>query len=382
MIARALAYAVCAVPAAIGVWFVARYAYATSDTLTDAYSNAFLFGMIAVGAYACPALAIAIGRRNRRAAAFFWFAALLAIAVNWSNTLGAISDRGAGMEAERAKAAKAIKDADRRLDQIDAELARLPLVIANAEAVAAAEEAVKAASRATQAECGNGDPRQRGAICRTKEADEQRLRDALARLVADKASSDLRERLSTEAADIRMRQAQAPAVREANSLGSTLGKLVPSLDAETASAAQHGLMSLIVELLIAAFLALPGLLLGTQSAVAVHGNDAIQNRVLERAHPLPVSEFRILGVADYAAKRLMPSERGRVSVDRLYADYRCVASQLSMQALTAADFAAGFARLCEGTPISAAEEHGVVYLSKLRIAHAKPKQFARIAETA
>jgi hypothetical protein len=40
------AYVLAGVPAAIGIAFVARYAYVTSDTAIDGASNAFLFGKI------------------------------------------------------------------------------------------------------------------------------------------------------------------------------------------------------------------------------------------------------------------------------------------------------------------------------------------------
>lgn len=64
-----VAYGLAAIPAAIGVWFVARFAYVTSDTPIDGASNAFLFGMIAVGAYAGPAVALVVASRGRRFAA-------------------------------------------------------------------------------------------------------------------------------------------------------------------------------------------------------------------------------------------------------------------------------------------------------------------------
>lgn len=376
---RALAYLVCAIPAAIGVWFVAHYAYTTSDTAIDAYSNAFVFAMIAGGAYLCPALAIAIGRRNRIAAAFFWLVAVLAIATNWSNTLGAITNRGAGLEAERAKAAKDLKNGERRLAQVDAELARLPVLAVTPEAVSAADAAVKAAERARAAECDK-----RGPFCRQRETDEQSKRDALAALTADKAKSDLRERLSTEAAAIRKRLANAPAVKEPNTLGTALGRLLPWVDADTASTAQQGLMSLIVELLIAAFLALPELLSSphrTPVRVATRQEKGPQQERVERvAEPLALPKPRLvseqlpaLSVAEYAAERLQPSLEGSLSVDELYADYQNTAKRRSAPALGADQFAASFVKLCEGTAIAPVELAGVVYLSNVQFANGKNK---------
>ena len=64
MLSRVSAYVLAGIPAAIGVAFVARYAFVTSDTEIDGAANAFLFGMIAAGAFAGPACAIAVGRNG------------------------------------------------------------------------------------------------------------------------------------------------------------------------------------------------------------------------------------------------------------------------------------------------------------------------------
>ena len=51
-----LAYVVAGIPALIGIAFVARYAFVTSDTSTDGAATAFLFGMVAAGAFTGPVL--------------------------------------------------------------------------------------------------------------------------------------------------------------------------------------------------------------------------------------------------------------------------------------------------------------------------------------
>ena len=102
VLARILAYLLAGIPAAIGAAFVARYAFVTSDTAIDGASNAFLFGMIAAGAFGGPAVAVALASNGRKlAAGIFGVLAVLAMATNWSHTLGAVAHRGAGTEAER-----------------------------------------------------------------------------------------------------------------------------------------------------------------------------------------------------------------------------------------------------------------------------------------
>jgi hypothetical protein len=127
VVSRALAYVVAGIPAAIGVAFLARYAFVTSDTPVDGIATAFLLGMIATGAFVGPAVAIAVGGNGRPGAAFvLWVLTCFAIAANWSHTLGAIAHRTAGTEAETAKASATIADARGELARIAAERKALP----------------------------------------------------------------------------------------------------------------------------------------------------------------------------------------------------------------------------------------------------------------
>jgi hypothetical protein len=128
----------------------------------------------------------------------------------------------------------------------------------DADAVRAAHAAVLAAERTRAAECGNGDPKQRGLNCRLRETEETTARNTEAAVVANKALADQAAKLDSEAG-IRARLASAPTVKEGNSLGEALGHLLP-MSAVTAATAQQGLISAIVEMLIAAAMTLPELL--------------------------------------------------------------------------------------------------------------------------
>lgn len=259
---RVLAYVVAGIPAVIGVWFVARFAYVTSDTAIDGASNAFLFGMLAMGAYAGPAIALAVAANDRkRAASVLGLLALLAIVANWSHTLAAIAHRGAGIEADRGKAAAAHADARAELARLIAERERMAFTRTTAEAVNAARDAVGAAERTRLAECGNGDVRQRGPNCRQRETEEQASRAALTAISEAAGQTQRAAQLEAQAAAIRDQLARAPAVKEGDALGAALGRLLQMAPA-TASTVQQGLVSAIVELLIAAALALPELLKG------------------------------------------------------------------------------------------------------------------------
>ena len=159
MIGRVIAYTLAGVPAAIGIWFIADYAFATSD---DGYSAAFQLGLIAATAYAAPALALAVAGNGRKiAAVLLGFLALGAIVANWSQTLDALANRGAGKEAETIKLSATVKSDRARLERIERERASLPNVSATDEAVKAAQAAVFAAERNRGAEC-----ERRGNNCR------------------------------------------------------------------------------------------------------------------------------------------------------------------------------------------------------------------------
>lgn len=362
--ARILAYALAGIPAAIGIAFVARYAYITSDTGIDGAANAFLFGMIAAGAFAGPACAIAVAHNDRKVAgAVLGILAALAILANWSHTLGAIAHRGAGTEAASAKAKADEKDARAELVRISAERSGMVFAPATVEGVQAARDAVAAAERVRGAECD-----QRGRFCRQRESEEQAKRDALAAILVAKAASDRAARLDTEAAAIRAKLAKAAPTKEANSLGEALGRLLPWLPAATAATLQQGLVSAIAELLIAAALALPELLRRERPAVARREPEPVPavSEPQEVASPAteparrprsiagveliePPKPAAVGGVVEFMLACL-PRKRGRdAAVTTIYARYRrwCEEQTPALAALEPVAFAEQFKALCE-----------------------------------
>src|SRR5262245_11571844 len=277
VLGTALAYIGAGIPAAIGIAFVARFAFVTSDTPTDGAATAFLFAMVASGAFLGPAIAIAVGNRGHKAAAgFWWLLASLAILANWTHTLGAIAQRGAGIEARGAKIT-ADTDEDRRaLARLERELGAMRFTATTAEAVAAVKSAAELAERNRRAECGPNNETRRER-CRARELEEQAKRDALAKAVSDKVATDRATQLAAEAAGLRKGLAVAPIAPSSNALSNALGRVL-SIPALTAATIQQGFVSAIVELLIAAVLALPELL---RSSRAAEPAGARQRRDLE-----------------------------------------------------------------------------------------------------
>jgi hypothetical protein len=118
---------------------------------------------------------------------------------------------------------------------------------ATEEVVSAAREAVVAAERIRLAECGNGDPRQRGPNCRARETDEQTKRDALAAVLLDQAAATRATELDAAAAAVRSRLAKAAPVQNANPLGTALEPLVGA-GATVLTAWQQAIVAAVFEL--------------------------------------------------------------------------------------------------------------------------------------
>jgi hypothetical protein len=355
----------------IGIAFVARFAYVTSDTPTDGAATAFLFAMVASGAFLGPAIAIAVGNRGHKAVAgFWWLLATLAILANWTHTLGAIAQRGAGIEAKGAKITADIAEDRRALARLESELGAMRFTATTAEAVAAARNAADLAERNHRAECGPNNET-RGERCRARELEEQAKRDTLVKAVSEKAATDRAAQLAAEATELRDRLAAAPIAPSSNALSNALGRML-SIPALTAATIQQGLVSAIVELLIAAVLALPELLRSKRAAAFA---EVRQSRDLETDAPalamevLPPATLRsapralakqsvIQKAADEHAvdpkpviaflAEHMPVARGsRVDWGDIYGGFREWQAQLGHEAWPATQFGAVLRHICE-----------------------------------
>ena len=235
---------------------VARYGFLTSDTAIDGVIWATAFGIVALVALGGPALAILLGRLGAGWGTAAWLIAIGAFAINCSNSLGAISGRSDKTIAERTKTVSAAKDDRAELRRLEAERAAMSsFAPTTLDAAQASQSAVQAAERARAAECGNGDERQRGRNCRAYEATEQAKRDALARVLADKAATDRAAKLESTAAALKAKIEKAPAVQDVNPQSAALARIFRIEDAATASSMQQMAMVTFVELAIAFMLA-------------------------------------------------------------------------------------------------------------------------------
>lgn len=359
----ALAYVVAGIPAAAGVALVARYAYATSDTPTDGAGSAFLYGMIALAAYGGPAAVIAVWANKWRAAAAVLALIVLATMVaNVSQTLGAIANRNAGTEAERTKAEAQAQMDRARLEQIGAELTRLPVSAVTQEAVAVAAAAVRGAEKTREAECAHW----RTPKCVNAERDEQGKRDALARLTEAKGAADLRQRLTAEAAALRGKLERAPAVKERDPLGRALGELLSVPEAK-ASQIQLGAIATIFELVVAAVLALPELLRSREAPVA---REKREKEPAPAAPPLMLAKPAAPSdtVGRFLLARLPKEAGGSVSWGDIYKGYSAYCKTQGLEPLPLSEFGQRLSELCKKARIRTEKRDGKVYCVNVRLA--------------
>lgn len=247
-----------AIGGAVVVTMAALYGFTTSDTAINGVVVGFFFAIIALGGVAGPAAVVHLAAHLRRWAKVWALPAALvvvcAIVGNLSNSLGALAGRADKMLAERANVADTTKDDRAELKRVAAERTAMTFTRATADTVKAARVAVEAAERTRIAECGNGDPRQRGLNCRLRETEEQASRNALSTVLANADMTEQAEKLDADAAAIRARLEKAQPVQSVNPLADALGHIL-SMPAAAAATWRDFFLVAIAELLIAGSLA-------------------------------------------------------------------------------------------------------------------------------
>ena len=247
-----------AIGGAVVVAMAALYGCTTSDTAINGVVVGFFFAIIALGGVAGPAAVVHLAAHLRRWAKLWALPAALvvicAILGNLSNSLGALAGRADKMLAERANASDTTKDDRAELKRVAAERTAMTFTRATVGTVKAARVAVEAAERTRRAECGNGDPKQRGDNCRLRETQEQASRNALSTVLANADITEQAEKLDVDAAAIRARLEKAQPVQSVNPLADALGHIL-SMPAAAAATWRDFFLVAIAELLIAGSLA-------------------------------------------------------------------------------------------------------------------------------
>ena len=239
---------------AIVVWTVGNYGYGSSDDPNVKWNMAFLFGAIACGGLFGHAVSARLWRTSKTLSLVIGGVCGIALIVNLSNSLGALAGRADKSTIERVALNKRVRSDESELARLQRQRDAMPAFVATDEAaVIAAKRAADTASDNRRAECGNGDPKQRGPNCRQREVDEKDAADKLVAATSAKVSTDRAGKLDGSMATIRQRLAAAGPVVTVNVQGSALARLfrLPDTEADFAATVQQFGMAAIVELLIA-----------------------------------------------------------------------------------------------------------------------------------
>src|SRR5215471_13706993 len=233
---------------AVSVSLAARYGYKGADTAVDGLISAVVFGAIALCAFIFDAAAVRLWfMRHRLGAVVIGTISGAALVVTFTNSLGAIAGRADISQAERIRASTEIAADRAELTRVARERDAITLRPVTEQALAAARDVATAAERIRLAECGNGDPRQRGQNCRARETEKQARRDALGALLLDQAAATSASKLDAAAVAIRSRLAKAAPVQNANPLGSAL-ELLLGAGASVLTAWQQAIVAAVFEL--------------------------------------------------------------------------------------------------------------------------------------
>jgi hypothetical protein len=139
-------------------------------------------------------------------------------------------------------------DHRRELDRLERELAELGThAPTDQAAVDAAKRAADAATVAKERECGNGDPKQRGKLCREKEESERAAADTLRKATTEKATTDRASKIEADLRALRGQLSAGETVASANPLGNALSLLIGSA-ADVLTARLQAIMALVFEL--------------------------------------------------------------------------------------------------------------------------------------
>ena len=195
---------------AVSVSLAARYGYKGADTTVDGLISAVVFGAIALCAFIFDAAAVRLWfMRHRLGAVVIGTISGAALVVTFTNSLGAIAGRADISQAERVRATTKIAADRAELTRLAHERDAITLSPVTEEALAAARHVAAAAERIRMAECGIGDPRQRGQNCRARETEEQARQEVLGALLLDQAAATRASELDAAAAALRGRLAKA-----------------------------------------------------------------------------------------------------------------------------------------------------------------------------
>jgi hypothetical protein len=366
---------------AIVVWTVGSYGYGSSDDPNVKWNMAFLFGAIACGGLFGHAVSARLWRISPALSLTIGGVCGLALIVNLSNSLGALAGRADKSPIERVALNKGIRSDEAELVRLQRQRDAMPAFVATDEvAVTAAKRAADTASSNRRAECGNGEPKQRGPNCRQREVDEKDAADRLAAATSARVSTERAGKLEASMTAIHQRLASAGPVVTVNVQGSALARLfrLPDTEADFATTVQQFGMAAIVELLIAFALIAWETLRPAPQAVTPPSKKTDEQPVQPTEPP---TSFKVLpkpklvssrapagGVSDYVLARLEAAKGCEIEFGDAYVDYTAWCATSGFEPLSPELFAQAMKGLCEKARVQVRRKGGSAMFVGVRLA--------------
>lgn len=365
---------------AIVVWTVGSYGYASSDDPNVKWNMAFLFGAIACGGLFGHAVSARLWPKSHALSIVIGVVCGIALIVNLSNSLGALAGRADKSTVERVALNKRVKSDEAELARLQSQRDALPAFVPTDEAaVTAAQRAADTATANRRAECGNGDPKQRGPNCRQREVEEKGAADRLVVATSAKAATERAAKLEADMTTIRRRLSSAGPVVTVNVQGSALARLfrLPDTEADFAATVQQFGMAAIVELLIAFALIAWEMLRPAPEAQAppikeseIQAVEIAEPPAPFKALPKPklVSNRAPAGsVSDYVLARLEAAKGCEIEFGEAYADYGAWSAARGADPLSPELFAEAMKRLCEKARVPVKRKEGSAVFVGVRL---------------
>jgi hypothetical protein len=339
-----------------------RYAMATSDTEIDATIAAIYMATITLVGLTFHAVALRTWRYSRLWSILIGLVAVAAMLASLSNSLGFMAVRGSKTTAEIEKTTTAIADARAELAALRARREGLPAMPPATEAsVDAAREAVAAAVVQRGAEC-----QRRGPLCRDREADERRAREALSTAETARAATVERETIDTHIAALTATIGKAGPVPTINAQGAALATLfgLPATWADTISTWQQALLVVLMELAVIVSLIAAELMgrISPQNA---------QSEALTVDLKSEQGEVEVGTAKDFAVANLWPQDNGSVTLTEAYRGYCQWCQSEGLHSMPALRFAQDFTAIVRGLGLTIQEKGETIEIVGARFAETR-----------
>jgi hypothetical protein len=361
---RCLAVLACGI-GIISILLTARYGWKQADEATDKWIAAVMFGSIALCAFVFDAVAVRLWfNQLRTVAMFIGVIAALAFIVTFTNSLGGIASRADKVEAQRSRILDMRNDDRRELDRLERELAELGTnAPTDQAAVDAAKRAADAATVAKERECGNGDPKQRGKLCREKEESERAAADTLRKATTEKATTDRASKIEADMRALREQLSAGETVASANPLGNALSLLIGSA-ADVLTARLQAIIALVFEL------CLVGLMVSYEALG--HKSEPEPRNPVSPPRPKPQliasNPSRPVGsVKRILTDNLERCSEGGVEIADVGKRYRDVCKAEGKRAVSQDAFVAGVSAFCDALDIKRKTIGGHLYLINVQV---------------